>query len=144
VIPGIMATNAVAARIGFSLVEADERMLVLPLPSPVKELDGYRGLVDCVVLYKIGSRLDELAEWVRGRNLDSRAHIVVGAGLPRERCGLLTEMGPDVTGYLSVAVIYMETAPDSWSRGRHSGYVNAHSSAPSSVDATGRYDDFGR
>ncbi|ADK79350.1 precorrin-2 C(20)-methyltransferase [Sediminispirochaeta smaragdinae] len=105
VIPGIMAANAAAARLGLPLVEGKERLVLLPLPEKVGELDAYLPLADRIVVYKIGSRLEELALWVRERGLDEQAHLVVGVGLDREAAGRLIDLAEKEQGYLSVALI---------------------------------------
>ena len=105
VVPGIMAANAAAARLGVPLTEGSERLVLLPLPDPVEKLDAYLSLTERLVIYKIAGRLGELATWTLGRGLEKNAHLVVGVGLDRERAGLLADLAPSVDGYLSVAVI---------------------------------------
>ncbi|WP_020611205.1 precorrin-2 C(20)-methyltransferase [Sediminispirochaeta bajacaliforniensis] len=105
VIPGIMAANAAAARLGLPLVEGKERLALLPLPENLDELDAYLPLADCIVVYKIGSRLEELARWVSERGLAEQAHLVVGVGLEREAAGRLIDLAEKEQGYLSVALI---------------------------------------
>lgn len=105
VVPGIMAANAAAARLGVPLAEGDERFLLLPMPDPAADLDAFLPLVDRLAVYKIGARLPELAGWVEERGLADGAMLVSGAGLPRERAGRLTELGTEANGYLSVALI---------------------------------------
>lgn len=103
-VPGVMAMNAAAACLGRVLVEGGERLLLVPLPERVDELDSFLGLVDTIAVYKIAGRLGELAAWVAARGLD--AGLVVGAGLGRERSGDLVGLaGAGAEGYLSAAVI---------------------------------------
>lgn len=103
-VPGVMAMNAAAARLGRVLVEGGERLLLVPLPERVDELDAFLGLVDTIAVYKIAGRLGELAAWVGSRGLE--AGLVVGAGLGRERWGDLVELARDgAEGYLSAAVV---------------------------------------
>jgi precorrin-2/cobalt-factor-2 C20-methyltransferase len=106
VLPGIMTANAAAARLGIPLVEGDERMALLPLPDPVEKLDAYLPLVDRLVIYKIGSRLGELARWSSSRGLDRDARLVIGVGLEREQAGYLQKLASAAEGYLSVAFIH--------------------------------------
>jgi precorrin-2/cobalt-factor-2 C20-methyltransferase len=105
VVPGIMAANAAAARLGLPLVEGDERMALLPLPEPVEALDVFLPLVDRLVVYKIGSRLAELARWAEARGLGADANLVAGVGLEREKAGALLSFAAAEDGYLSVALI---------------------------------------
>jgi len=104
-VPGVMAANAAAARLGRALVEGDEALALLPLPDPVAALDPLLALVDTIAVYKIGSRLGELAAWAAERGLDDGADLVVGVGLERERAGRLAELAATAEGYLSVAVV---------------------------------------
>jgi precorrin-2/cobalt-factor-2 C20-methyltransferase len=105
VVPGIMAANAAAALLGVPLVEGSEGMGLLPLPDPVQKLDDYLALFDRLVIYKIGSRLPELARWVEERCLGDAAYLVVAAGQERERSGPLLSVAETSPGYLSLAVI---------------------------------------
>lgn len=110
VVPGVMAAAAAAARLGVPLAEGDERFLILPLPDPISELDKFHGLVDRLVVYKIGSRLGELARWVEERGLSRGARLAVGVGLERERIGHLVDLAATAEGYLSVALIDLSGA----------------------------------
>jgi precorrin-2/cobalt-factor-2 C20-methyltransferase len=105
VVPGIMAANAAAARLGIPLVEGNQRMVLLPLPEPVDTLDAYLPLVDRLVIYKIGARLGSLADWVRSRDLGGDAFLAVGVGQEREKVGPLLELASVAEGYLSLAVV---------------------------------------
>lgn len=105
VVPGIMAANAAAARLGIPLVEGEERMVLLPLPEPAEKLDAYLALAERLVIYKIGARLNDLAEWVRTRDLGDGAFLAVAVGQEREKAGPLLDLAPGAEGYLSLAVI---------------------------------------
>jgi precorrin-2/cobalt-factor-2 C20-methyltransferase len=105
VIPGITALGAAAARLGIPLVEGDERLALLPLPAHIAELDAFLPLVDALGIYKIGSRLGELAAYLRSCGLEASSHLAVGVGLTRERMASFTEAASDADGYLSLAVV---------------------------------------
>jgi precorrin-2/cobalt-factor-2 C20-methyltransferase len=104
-IPGVTALGAAAARLGIPLVEGEERFALLPLPARIGELDSFLNLVDTIGVYKIGSRLDELASYLRERGLEGRAHLAVGVGLERERLGTFAQVARDADGYLSLAIV---------------------------------------
>jgi precorrin-2/cobalt-factor-2 C20-methyltransferase len=108
VVPGIMAANAAAARLGIPLVEGNERMVLLPLPDPVDKLDSYLTLAEQLVIYKIGSRLDALTAWVKARNLGDGAFLAVAVGQKREKAGPLLALAPEAEGYLSLAVVRIQ------------------------------------
>jgi len=103
-VPGVMAMNAAAARLGRCLVEGGERLALVPLPERLEELDAFLGLVDTLAVYKIAGRLGALADWAEARGLE--AGLVVGAGLGRERAGpLVTLARAGAEGYLSAAIV---------------------------------------
>jgi precorrin-2/cobalt-factor-2 C20-methyltransferase len=104
-VPGVMALNAAAARIGLPLTEGDETLALVPLPPRAAELDAYLGLFDTLVVYKIGARLGELSDWVRKCGLEKGAYLAAGVGLDREDCGSLFRSRGTADGYLSLAII---------------------------------------
>jgi precorrin-2/cobalt-factor-2 C20-methyltransferase len=104
-VAGVMAANAAAAALGLSLAEKDERMAIVPLPDPTDRLDALLGLIDRIVVYKIGSRLGELAAWAESHKLEASVACAVGQS-GRERLGSLHALAAlGVEGYLSLAII---------------------------------------
>jgi precorrin-2/cobalt-factor-2 C20-methyltransferase len=104
-VPGIPAFAAAAAKLGIGLVEADERLLLLPLPSALGELDALIGAVDTLAIYKIGARLPELADYLRAKGLEGSSWLAEGVELPREKLGPFAEVARKAEGYLSLAIV---------------------------------------
>lgn len=104
-VPGIPAFAAAAAKLGIGLVEADERLLLLPLPPLLEELDALVGAVDTLAIYKIGARLPELADFLREKGLEDSSWLAEGVELPRERLGPFAEVAREAEGYLSLAIV---------------------------------------
>ena len=103
-IPGITALGAAAARLGLPLVEGEERLALLPLPATAADLDVFLPLVDTLGIYKIGSRLPELADYLRSRGLEEGASLAAGVGLARERLRPFAEAAEGAEGYLSLVI----------------------------------------
>lgn len=111
VVPGIMAMTAAAAAAGIGLVEGDERLALVPLPKSLDDLAALVPLFPLLVVYKIGGRLAELAQWLRAHDLTEGAWLVSGVGLERERVQRFMEQPQTEDGYLSVALIRTRVKP---------------------------------
>lgn len=97
-IPGVPSFCAAAARLGVSLVSADEPMHILP--------SGFaEGLPGTKVLMKSGKQLPRVIEGLKRRGLEKKASAVQNCGLPAERvCRDLNELSSDA-GYFTTIIV---------------------------------------
>ena len=98
-IPGVPSFCAAAARLGVSLVSADEPLHILPGGGFAEELSGTK------VLMKSGKQLPRVIEELKRRGLEEKAAAVQNCGLPEERvCRDLNELSPDA-GYFTTIIV---------------------------------------
>ncbi len=102
-IPGVPSFCAVAARLGTSLCEGGERLLIVP--------GSYEGVDDCLnlpanyVFMKSGKSLPALRDKLAEHGLLEKAELVSNCGMEGERvCRDLKELG-DGEGYFSVVLV---------------------------------------
>lgn len=101
-IPGVPSFCAVAARLGTSLCEGGERLLIVPASHDAAdclELDANK------VFMKAGKSIGELRELLRERGMLSRASMVANCGMEGERVYPRFEDMEDGSGYFSVVLV---------------------------------------
>lgn len=106
-VPGISTMNAAASALGQTLVIGMEKMALIPLPSNLRDLEPYIGLFDTLVIYKVGSHLEELSAFLEERKLGDSSSLVQRVGLKEEKIfPVLTGLPKDTDGYLSTVIVY--------------------------------------
>ncbi|MBI3329059.1 MAG: precorrin-2 C(20)-methyltransferase [Nitrospinae bacterium] len=85
VVPGISSVTAAAARAGFPLAVADERIAILPATFDPQFLDQALEAFDTIVLVKVSRVLDHVIGILERRGLLERAVLVERCGTPSER-----------------------------------------------------------
>ena len=105
--PGVTSYCAVAAAAGFALGEGKERVLILPCPGEMAELQSMIEAHDIVVLMKIGDRLAEVLTLLRQMRIAKHCAFGSHVGMTDEvLCGNAAEMDLDKSaGYLSTLLI---------------------------------------
>lgn len=105
-IPGISAFNAAAASAQFPLVEADEKMAVLPVKRNLEGLKEAFGEFDTVVLMKVGSKLKNVIRLLKEMSLVKNSLLVSRVGHPQETIiRNLYSLKDRKLGYLSVIIV---------------------------------------
>ncbi len=100
-VPGVPSFCAVAARLGDSLCEGAEPLLVIP--ASYRNADACLAFPGNKVFMKAGRSMGELKDKLRARG--DRAQMVENCGMPGERVyRALDEIDPDA-GYFSVVVV---------------------------------------
>ncbi len=84
VVPGVSSVTAVAARVGWSLAEGDERIAIIPATYEDQLLRESLERFDTVVLMKVNSAWDRLAPLLEELDLLDRAVYVARASSPQE------------------------------------------------------------
>jgi precorrin-2/cobalt-factor-2 C20-methyltransferase len=85
VIPGVSSVTAAAARAGFALARADERVAVIPATYDPDDLARTIVAFDTVILLKVSRVLDRLIDILTARDLLHNAVLVERCGMPEER-----------------------------------------------------------
>ena len=105
-VPGISAFNAAASKANFSLVEGNERLVVVPVR---KDLRGLRETIeefDTVVLMKVGAKLGKIIALLEELGLTKQAVLVSRVGCRDEKViHDLTGLKDKKIGYLSIILI---------------------------------------
>ena len=102
-VPGVTSICAVAARLGDSLCEQSERLLIVPA--------SHGDMSDCLdldanlVFMKAGKELSDLRQQLAEHGLLNRASLVANCGMENETVWRRFEDMPDTTGYFSVVVV---------------------------------------
>lgn len=128
-IPGISSFNAAASRLGFPLVEGDERLAILPVTKNLKGLKETLKRFDTVVLMKVASKLDKVVRLLKELKLIKNSALIsrvghsneviirdlssistAGSSLPKGKGRHLRRLTPDEVrdkklGYLSVIIV---------------------------------------
>jgi precorrin-2/cobalt-factor-2 C20-methyltransferase len=105
--PGVPSYCAVAAATGFSLGEGKQRILILPCPAQMSELQSTIETHDIVVLMKIGHRLPAVLALLQKMGIADRCVFGSHVGMADEiLCAKVAEMDPEESrGYLSTLLI---------------------------------------
>jgi precorrin-2/cobalt-factor-2 C20-methyltransferase len=103
--PGITSYAAVAAAAEWPLGEGKERMLILPCPEDMAELEREIHANDIVILMKVGERLARVLELVSKLGIEANCAFGSRIGLPGGMVtSNLSQLPPDA-GYLSTMLI---------------------------------------
>lgn len=105
--PGVPSYCALAAATGFSLGEGKQRILILPCPAEMSELQSTIETHDIVVLMKIGHRLPAVLALLQKMGIADRCVFGSHVGMADEiLCAEVAEMDPEESrGYLSTLLI---------------------------------------
>ena len=101
--PGVPSFCAVAARLGQSLCEQSERLMIVPA--------SHKDIGDCLdadanlVFMKAGREIGALREALRSRGLLEKASLVANCGMEGEQVFPHFADMPEDTGYFSVVLV---------------------------------------
>ena len=102
-VPGVPSFCAVAARLGTSLCEQSERLLIVPASH--KDIDDCLDVDANLVFMKAGREIGALKEKLASRGLLDRASLVANCGMDGEQVWEHFGDMPENTGYFSVVVV---------------------------------------
>jgi precorrin-2/cobalt-factor-2 C20-methyltransferase len=106
IIPGISSINAAAAQAGLPLVEADEKMVVIPATAGIEQIQSALDCYETVVLLKVKPLYTRIIELLRATGREQRTVFVERVGSPRQK--VLTdfnEIAAHTPDYLSLMII---------------------------------------
>ncbi len=104
IVPGITAVSAFCARIQVPLAIGNERFSVVPMPEDPGELEPLLEKSDSVVIYKVGGRLQRLAQWAQSQDL-SVALAGSRIGMDGEILGALSKIAEETDDYFSLVLL---------------------------------------
>jgi precorrin-2/cobalt-factor-2 C20-methyltransferase len=104
IVPGITAVSAFCARIQVPLAIGNERFSVVPMPEEPGELEPLLEKSDSVVIYKVGGRLQRLAQWAQSQDL-SVALAGSRIGMDGEIIGALSKIAEETDDYFSLVLL---------------------------------------
>jgi precorrin-2/cobalt-factor-2 C20-methyltransferase len=108
VIAGVNAFTAACAQVPMALAEQDDTVAIVPAAYGVAAVDRLLPDFDTLVLMKVKPLLDELIDWMEGRDLLTGAHFIERVGAPDERrfegTQILALRGTKVS-YLSLLIV---------------------------------------
>ena len=108
-VPGVPSFCAVAARLGTSLCEQSDRLLIVPA--------SHKDVGDCLhvdanlVFMKAGREIGALKETLRANGLLDRASLVANCGMDSEQVWQRFADMPEDTGYFSVVIVKKGETP---------------------------------
>lgn len=106
IVPGISSINAAAAEAALPLVEADEKMVVIPATAGIEQIESALATHETVVLLKVKPLFAQIIELLRATGREQRTVFVERVGSSRQK--VLTDFNdiaahsPD---YLSLMII---------------------------------------
>lgn len=106
IVPGISSINASAAQAALPLVEADEKMVVIPATAGIEQIEAALATYETVVLLKVKPLFAQIIDLLRATGREQRTVFVERVGSPRQK--VLTDFNdiaahsPD---YLSLMII---------------------------------------
>ncbi len=106
IVPGISSINAAAACAGLPLVEADEKMAVIPATAGIVQIKAALDHFETVVLLKVKPLHSDIIELIRTTGREQRTVFVERVGSPRQK--VLTdfsEISAHTPDYLSLMII---------------------------------------
>ncbi|MBF0274001.1 MAG: precorrin-2 C(20)-methyltransferase [Nitrospinae bacterium] len=107
VVPGITAFNASASTSGFSVANANDRLIVLPSTYGVEKLGEYLLEFETIILMKVNSVMEQVIEKIREYNLEKSFVFVERCGRPEERIiTTINELKETKINYLSLIIIH--------------------------------------
>ncbi len=102
-VPGVTSFCAVAARLGESLCERSDRLLIVPASH--KDVEDCLSVDANLVFMKAGREIGALKETLRSHGLLDRASLVENCGMEGERVWRRMADMPDDSGYFSVVIV---------------------------------------
>ena len=102
-VPGVTSFCAVAARLGTSLCEQSDRLLIVPASH--KDVEDCLGVDANLVFMKAGKEIGALKETLRAHGLLDKASLVANCSMESEQVWQRFEEMPENTGYFSVVVV---------------------------------------
>lgn len=106
IVPGISSINAAAAQAGLPLVEADEKMAVVPATAGLEQIAAALAHFETVVLLKVKPLYPDILELLRQTGRTGSTVFVERVGSPRQK--ILTnfsEISAHTPDYLSLLII---------------------------------------
>lgn len=101
-VPGVPSFCAVAARLGQSLCEGSDRLLIVPASCDVTEALEFPANK---IFMKAGKSIQQLQQQLRERNLLERASMVANCGMENEQVFQNFGDMKESSGYFSVVVV---------------------------------------
>ena len=102
-VPGVPSFCAVAARLGQSLCEQSERLMIVPASH--KDIGACLDADANLVFMKAGREIGTLREALRARGLLEKASLVANCGMEGEQVFPRFADMPEDTGYFSVVLV---------------------------------------
>lgn len=106
IVPGISSINAAAARAALPLVEAEEKMAVVPATAGIEQIASALANFETVVLLKVKPLYSDILELLRQTGREASTVFVERVGSPRQK--ILTdfaEISAHSPDYLSLLII---------------------------------------
>ena len=107
--PGVPSFCAAAARLGRSLCEGSQRLLIVPASH--KDVGDCLDMDANLVFMKAGRELGALKETLRRRGLLDRASLAANCGMAGEQLWLRFGDAPENTGYFSIVLVKRGETP---------------------------------
>src|SRR6185369_2864997 len=85
IIPGISSINAAASQAALPLVEADEKMAVIPATAGIEQIRAALETFETVVLLKVKPLFPAIVELLRATGREQRTVFVERVGSPRQK-----------------------------------------------------------
>lgn len=104
-VPGISTMSLAAGRFNLPLLTGSQRLVLTPLPEELETLREVLHRFDTVVIYKIGSRLQELKELLAEEGLERGAYFASRVGRPEEKLSKGLDQVDGRRGYLSTVIV---------------------------------------
>jgi len=105
-VPGVTSYSAASARLRLPLMDAADRMAVLPANYGIDTLERWLDELDTLVLLKVKPLLDEVIDLLEARGLLDRAVFFERLGTPEERIVTdLSRLRGQPVNYLSLLLI---------------------------------------
>ena len=108
-VPGVPSFCAAAARLGRSLCEGSQRLLIVPASH--KDVGDCLDMDANLVFMKAGRELGALKETLRGRGLLDRASLAANCGMAGEQLWQRFGDAPEDTGYFSIVLVKRGETP---------------------------------
>jgi precorrin-2/cobalt-factor-2 C20-methyltransferase len=106
IVPGISSINASAAQAGIALVEADEKMAVIPATAGLEQIAEALTKYETVVLLKVKPLFVELVELLRRMGRDQSTVFIERVGSERQKVLYnFAEIASHSPDYLSLMIV---------------------------------------
>jgi precorrin-2/cobalt-factor-2 C20-methyltransferase len=106
IVPGISSINASAARAGIPLVEAEEKMAVIPATAGIEQISAALLNFETVVLLKVKPLFAEIMELLRRSGRERSTVFVERVGSARQKVLTdFTEISAHSPDYLSLLIV---------------------------------------